>query len=280
MLLKKEVSFLHGNILTKEMLDETYAYPRNFVELKYNDYSDGIITGLDFVEKDGTMYLTKGFVKFKGEYYFLLENINLTNYFLDMKKNSKRQSTTYYLYLKRSEPIKAGSIIVRNLDLYVSEENKQDEFFSLCRFFGNESNMNLPRLNGSGEQKPFYDLIDNNLYVNLIDTLYAMPGKATYHPFLFKAVAEYLEQKPNKSILDNVILMQIQNMKVLSIDAMKTYINAVGCDDEKSTNRKGLFDSFIKCLKKKEEQKTFLEKNKENEHFKSRGHNGHKGMLL
>lgn len=280
MLLKKEVSFLHGNILTKEMLDETYAYPRNFVELKYNDYSDGIITGLDFVEKDGTMYLTKGFVKFKGEYYFLLENINLTNYFLDMKKNSKRQSTTYYLYLKRSEPIKAGSIIVRNLDLYVSEENKQDEFFSLCRFFGNESNMNLPRLNGSGEQKPFYDLIDNNLYVNLIDTLYAMPGKATYHPFLFKAVAEYLEQKPNKSILDNVILMQIQNMKVLSIDAMKTYINAVGCDDEKSTNRKGLFDSFIKCLKKKEEQKTFLEKNKENEHFKSRGHNGPKGMLL
>ena len=280
MLLKKEVSFLHGNILTKEMLDETYAYPRNFVELKYNDYSDGIITGLDFVEKDGTMYLTKGFVKFKGEYYFLLENINLTNYFLDMKKNSKRQSTTYYLYLKRSEPIKAGSIIVRNLDLYVSEENKQDEFFSLCRFFGNESNMNLPRLNGSGEQKPFYDLIDNNLYVNLIDTLYAMPGKATYHPFLFKAVAEYLEQKPNKSILDNVILMQIQNMKVLSIDAMKTYINAVGCDDEKSTNRKGLFYSFIKCLKKKEEQKTFLEKNKENEHFKSRGHNGPKGMLL
>ena len=87
MLVKKEVSFLHGNILTKEMLDEIYAYPRNFVELKYNDYSDGIITGLDFVEKDGTMYLTKGFVKFKGEYYFLLENINLTNYFLDMKKN-------------------------------------------------------------------------------------------------------------------------------------------------------------------------------------------------
>lgn len=280
MLVKKDVSFLHGNILTKEMLNETYAYPRNFVELKYSDYSDGIVAGLDFIEHNGIMYLTKGFVKFKGEYYFLLENINLTNYFLDMKKNSKQQSTTYYLYLKRSEPIKAGSIIVRNLDLYVSEESKQDEFFSLCRFFGNESNMNLPQLNGSGEQKPFYDLIDNNLYVNLIDTLYAMPGKATYHPFLFKAVAEYLEQKPNKSILDNVILMQIQNMKVLSIDAMKTYIYAVGCNDEKAGDRKEFFNLFVKCLKKKEEPKIFLEKNKENEHLKSRRHNGPKGMLL
>lgn len=279
MLVKKEVSFLHGNILTKEMLDEIYAYPRNFVELKYNDYSDGIITGLDFVEKDGTMYLTKGFVKFKGEYYFLLENINLTNYFLDMKKNSKRQSATYYLYLKRSEPIKAGSIIVRNLDLYVSEESKQDEFFSLCRFFGNESNMNLPRLNGSGEQKPFYDLIDNNLYVNLIDTLYAMPGKATYHPFLFKAVAEYLEQKPNKSILDNVILMQIQNMKVLSIDAMKTYINAVDCKAQESSDRESFFKLFTECLEKKEEKKIPLEDNRKKISSKSK-QNMPKGMLL
>lgn len=280
MLVKKEVSFLHGNILTKEMLNEMYAYPRNFIELKYSDYSDGIIAGLDFIENSGITYLTKGIVKFKGEYYFLLDDINLTSYFLEMHKQQNWSTKLYYLYLKSSTPIKVDSIIVQNLDLYVSEECKQDDLFLLCRFYGGKDNMELPQLNGNEEKEPFKKLTDDNLYVNMIDTLYAMPGKATYHPFLFKAVAEYLEQKPNKSILDNVILMQIQNMKVLSIAAMKTYINAVGCDDEKATNRKELFDSFIKCLKKEEEQKTFLEKNKENEHLKSRRHNGPKGMLL
>lgn len=279
MLVKKDISFLHGSILTKEMLDETYAYPRNFVELKYNDYSDGIIAGLDFVENDGVTYLTKGIVKFKGEYYFLLDDINLTSYFLKMHKQQNWSNKLYYLYLKSSAPIKADSIIVQNLELYVSEECKQDDLFLLCRFHGGKDNMELPRLNGN-EEEAFKKLIDNTLYVNLIDTLYAMPGKVTYHPFLFKAVAEYLEHKPNKSMLDNVILIQIQNMKVLSIDAMKTYIDAVGCDDEKVANRKDFFNLFVKCLEKKEEQKTFLEKSKENEHFKSRRHNGPKGMLL
>ena len=279
MLVKKEVSFLHGNILTKEMLNETYAYPRNFVELKYSDYSDGIITGLDFVENDGITYLTKGIVKFKGEYYFLLDDINLTSYFLDMKKQQNWQSTLYYLYLKRSEPIKAGSIVVQNLDLYVSEESKQDDLFLLCRFFGTESNMRLPRLNGSGEQKPFKDLIDNNLYVNLIDTLYAMPKKATYHPFLFKAVAKYLEQKQGKSMLDYVILMQIQNMKILSIDAMRTYIAAVDCKAQESSDRESFFKLFTECLEKKEEKKIPLEDNRKKISSKSK-QNMPKGMLL
>ena len=280
MLVKKEVSFLHGNILTKEMLNETYVYPRDFVELKYCDYSDGIIAGLDFVENDGTTYLTKGIVKFKGEYYFLLEDINLTSYFLEMHKQQNWSTKLYYLYLKSSTPIKVDSIIVQNLDLYVSEECKQDDLFLLCRFYGGKDNMELPQLNGNEEKEPFKKLTDDNLYVNMIDTLYAMPGKATYHPFLFKAVAEYLEQKPNKSILDNVILMQIQNMKVLSIDAMETYIYATGYNNEKNLDRESFFDLFVKCLKKKEDvNKISSENNKEKKVSKAR-YNGPKGMLI
>ncbi|WP_346684327.1 hypothetical protein [Megamonas hypermegale] len=280
MLVKKEVSFLHGNILTKEMLNEMYAYPRNFIELKYSDYSDGIIAGLDFIENSGITYLTKGIVKFKGEYYFLLDDINLTSYFLEMHKQQNWSTKLYYLYLKSSTPIKVDSIIVQNLDLYVSEECKQDDLFLLCRFYGGKDNMELPQLNGNEEKEPFKKLTDDNLYVNMIDTLYAMPGKATYHPFLFKAVAEYLEQKPNKSILDNVILMQIQNMKVLSIDAMETYIYATGYNNEKNLDRESFFDLFVKCLKKKEDvSKISSENNKEKKVSKAR-YNGPKGMLI
>lgn len=278
MLIKKDVSFLHGSILTKEMLNEIYIYPRNFVELKYNVYSDGIIEGLNFIEEDGITYLTKGIVKIEGEYYFLLDDIDLTSYFKEAQKEQNWKNNVYYLYLKSETPIKVDSIVVKKLDLYVSE-NKESDLFLLCRFFGTNDKLDLPKLK-CNEKDEFDDLIKNNLYVNLVNTLYAMPKKATYHPFLFEAVAEYLKQKQDKRALDYVILMQIQNMKVLSIDAMETYINATGYNNEKNLDRESFFDLFVKCLKKKEDvNKISSENNREKKVSKAR-YNGPKGMLI
>lgn len=278
MLIKKDVSFLHGSILTKEMLNEIYIYPRNFVELKYNVYSDGIIEGLNFVEKDGITYLTKGIVKIAGEYYFLLNDVDLTSYFKEIQKKQNWKNDVCYLYLKSEMPIKADSIVVKKLDLYVSE-NKESDLFLLCRFSSINDNLYLPKLNNR-KKNEFEDLIINHLYVNLVNTLYAMPKKATYHPFLFEAVAEYLKQKQDKRVLDFVILMQIQNMKVLSIDAMETYIYATGYNNEKNLDRESFFDLFVKCLKKKEDvSKISSENNKEKKVSKAK-YNGPKGMLI
>lgn len=278
MLIKKDVSFLHGSILTKEMLNEIYVYPRNFVELKYNVYSDGIIEGLNFIEKDGITYLTKGIVKIEGEYYFLLDDIDLTSYFKETQKEQNWKNDVYYLYLKSETPIKVDSIVVKKLSLYVSE-NKESDLFLLCRFFGTKDNLDLPKLKYNKEDE-FKDLIKTESYVNLINTLYAMPKKATYHPFLFEAVAEYLKQKQDKRALDYVILMQIQNMKVLSIDAMETYINATGYNNEKNLDRESFFDLFVKCLKKKGDvNKISSENNREKKVSKAR-YNGPKGMLI
>lgn len=278
MLIKKDVSFLHGSILTKEMLNEIYIYPRHFIDLKYNVYSDGIIEGLNFIEKDGITYLTKGIVKIEGEYYFLLDDIDLTSYFKETQKEQNWKNDVYYLYLKSETPIKVDSIVVKKLSLYVSE-NKESDLFLLCRFFGTKDKLDLPKLKYNKEDE-FKDLIKTESYVNLINTLYAMPKKATYHPFLFEAVAEYLKQKQDKRALDYVILMQIQNMKVLSIDAMETYINATGYNNGKNLDRESFFDLFVKCLQKKEEgNKIFLKDDKENKNFNMKQPRP-KGMLL
>lgn len=278
MLIKKDVSFLHGSILTKEMLNEIYVYPRHFIDLKYNVYSDGIIEGLNFIEENGITYLTRGIVKVSGECYFLLDDIDLTSYFKEMQKQHKWKDKVYYLYLKNKEAIKSDSIVEKQLDLYVSE-NKEKNLFFLCRFFGTEDNLYLPKLNYDKENE-FDDLIENRLYVNLVDTLYAMPKRATYHPFLFEAVAEYLKQKQDKRALDYVILMQIQNMKVLSVEAMETYINADGYNNKENGDRESFFDLFVKCLQKKEEgNKIFLKDDKENKNFNMKQPRP-KGMLL
>ena len=100
MLVNKKVFFRHGAILTKEMLNVVYDYPRDFLCLKYDKYSDGIISGLDFkiLHEDNSLVLTKGIVKYKNELYFLLEDVNLTKFFSQQNLEISRKSR--YLQLK------------------------------------------------------------------------------------------------------------------------------------------------------------------------------------
>lgn len=114
MLLQKTVSFVHGAVLTKDMLGELYQYPRDFVKLKYDSYSDGILEGIDFVVQEGNVCITRGIIKFQGEYYFLLQPVNLTVYL----QGKSLQDKQYNLYLQRSE--KSMLIILqKNLWKYI-----------------------------------------------------------------------------------------------------------------------------------------------------------------
>ena len=46
-----EIVFEAGNILSVQMLEETYRYPREFLHLAHADFGEGIICGLDFAHR-------------------------------------------------------------------------------------------------------------------------------------------------------------------------------------------------------------------------------------
>ncbi len=74
-----QLEFLHKSILTAEMLEEMYSYPREIERLMYNDYSDGIIHGMNFEENpDGELILTAGMIRIKNRQYMLAENVNIS----------------------------------------------------------------------------------------------------------------------------------------------------------------------------------------------------------
>ena len=247
MLVQKEVSFVHGAVLTKDMLRELYLYPRNFVELTYDLYSDGILQGIDFVTQDGHVCLTRGIIKFQGEYYFLVRPLDLTAYLQGQNLKDKR----YNLYLQKREKSYADHITEKSLSIYISE-NVEKDMFLLCRFGGTTVEMPVV-LSQEDTQKynkdsQFFEFC-NNSYVDLKETIYASPQEGTFHPFLFRAIREYLQEKKDKTLMEWVLLLQLQNRPVLSMEAVKTYLHYAG-DDDTITSRSELFCRFIRSIEK------------------------------
>ncbi|SNU94197.1 Uncharacterised protein [Megamonas hypermegale] len=249
MLVNKKVFFRHGAILTKEMLNVVYDYPRDFLCLKYDKYSDGIISGLDFkiLHEDNSLVLTKGIVKYKNELYFLLEDVNLTKFFSQQNLEISRKSR--YLQLKMEVKDNKENVQEKLLMLVVLDNAFDERNIPLCRFRWNGSEIKIPKINYSDETI-FYDFIDNQSYLNVIDTPYAYLKEATYHSMLFKAIGEYLNNKKNKTILDYIILIQIQNNIVLSMETIKSYILFSGKEKAvvDNCNRKDLFKLFVDCI--------------------------------
>ncbi|MGP0577047.1 DNA and RNA helicase [Paenibacillus peoriae] len=63
--------FEKGRILKTEMLENLRDYPRSFLDIRYQDFSDGIITGMNVTVGENTLTIGRGIVKHKDRLYLL-----------------------------------------------------------------------------------------------------------------------------------------------------------------------------------------------------------------
>ena len=66
-------NFKKGRILKKEMLESLRDYPRNFIDIRFKDYSDGVVVGAEILIEEDCLTITSGIVKHGGRMY-MLEN--------------------------------------------------------------------------------------------------------------------------------------------------------------------------------------------------------------
>ena len=97
-----EIIFEPGNLLSAEMLEETYRYPRDFLHFNYASFGNGIITGLDFVPKVDGLRLTSGIVKLHGQYFILPKDLNLDEWLQNISQ-PLQESAIYCLFLEGNE---------------------------------------------------------------------------------------------------------------------------------------------------------------------------------
>lgn len=244
MFTSKELNFVHKSILTGTMLREIYKYPREFFRLLYQNFSDGIICGLDYFIDGGNLFLSAGVIRFDGDFYFLEKDLNISAL---AAKNNLASDNTYYICVEKNSRQEEPCLTEKNLAIIFTKENKLPVLGKF--FFMGADNFNLPTLAfGKNIKNPFEDIFKRAV-LNLADVQFAAVGGATFHPLLFGLVKDFLDGKEYKTPFDFAVLAQIQSGGVISLPTIKSYIATVDKDfNFDSCTRADLFQTFCDDL--------------------------------
>ena len=246
-----EIIFTAGDVLSAEMLEETYRYPREFLHVCHAGCPDGIVAGLDFIEKEDGVYLTAGIVKLDGKYYILPEDMGM-DACLQQQKVPLQSSVEYLLCLVPEdvpEPVGTG-IRSRSRLVLQPERERPAHALLLGRYkYRPDVLIRLPKLR-LGSMDPFEEFTQAS-FLQVLDSEYAhRQGGTTYHPLLFRAVQSCLEHKAPLSPYDFTLLCELQNHGAASFATLQTYIAANRKDSPASLEptREKLFEELTKCL--------------------------------
>ena len=243
MLTNTEVSFTHGTVLTREMLEAVYEYPREFMQLQYGGHSDGILYGMDFFQRNDELWLGRGIFKAEDRFYFLMDDMNLTG--LVKKKGLPEGRQQYYFQLEHTTS--SGQACIKKAVFSIAIVDFPPEKYSLGKFCWERNEIRLPQIKSEKESKEIFSGFFSRACLSLFDVKYAFREEATYHPFLFRAVCEYLQQKKQKSMLDYALLVQLLNQPILSMATVCMYCEAAGKSVE-TKDRQEIFKIFTDCL--------------------------------
>ena len=240
MFVRKELQFPHKAILTSSMLEELYNYPRELSRLILNEYSDGIICGLDYSIKDGDLILSSGIFRLNGEIYLLKNDLNISEL---AEKNSLVNSTKYFMTFERKSRITEPCMAERNLELIFTTEKPPCTLGSFV--FLDRKDFSLPALTDG--DNPFENIFRRSV-LNLFEVPFAEKHGATFHPLLFRLVKDFLLRKKNKTPFDYAILVHLQNSETISSQTLVEYIALENktCD---TGNREKFFETFLTCLR-------------------------------
>lgn len=246
-----EIIFTAGDVLSAEMLEETYRYPREFLHVCHAGCPDGIVAGLDFIEKEDGVYLTAGIVKLDGKYYILPEDMGM-DACLQQQKVPLQSSVEYLLCLVPEdvpEPVGTG-IRSRSRLVLQPEKERPAHALLLGRYkYRPDVQIRLPKLHPRNKA-PFEEFTQAS-FLQILDCEYAhRQGETTYHPLLFRAVQSYLEQKDSLSPYDFTLLCELQNHGVASLSTMKAYIaiHQKVSPASLEVTRERLFEALTKCV--------------------------------
>lgn len=250
MINKSIIDFKNGSLLTKEMLECMYDYPINVLDCLYSNYSNGIISGFDVIEKEKLIYITKGLLKLDNSIYIMKEDFNINSLF-----NNLEESAIYSIVFAEEDNItnKNG---VKNLSLKIVLDSEIDDNKIKFRFgkfkWNGKSILELPTT---------IDSLFKNTILNLNEIEYAQNNTSTYHPLIFRCIFNYLKNKKDKNMLDYIIINEISKNNVLNIEIIKSYIEEKGFFIE-SFNKEELLRKFVETIK--------LEKKESIQHFKEK----------
>lgn len=208
--------FTPGRILKTKMLTELRDYPREFINIKYRDYSDGIIAGCDIEVTDNFLIIKKGIIKHGETIYIMTEDKPLRY------ENNNKLTLVKLRFLSETRD---NDFIKYSTEAYLDENEtiKEDEM-ELCRF----------KLRSGavlrGRYVSFNDFSTEFDTVNIINVPFAGTLGKTLNPKLTKAFGRGLlkcNSKDNFDISFAYLCIQEKDAieKEIILDYLKSKLN-------------------------------------------------------
>lgn len=210
MIKKAEIVFESGRILNSKMLNALQNFSLRNIEIKYYEYSSGIIEGLNFESDSKYLYLTPGFLKYNNEYYFLTEKMVVMN-FAELGKQ-------VYIYLSPKEIVEENNIIVKELEIIISESKLYNDVIYLGEFQHYQNSYIKTKY------KSLEDVGKAGDYINIINRKYAGREGATLAPEILYLYAKKISDEVFSNNLDSYIFNKGLNRECVEISILKDYL--------------------------------------------------------
>ena len=205
------------------MLENLRDYPRDFLDLYFQDYSNGIIAGVNIIVDETTLVITKGIVKYNNQLYMLQ-----TDYELSYQATGKETM----------------------LKIRFTEEKNELEFTDFTTGIVLDGAMNLSHNElelGRFKLKPgarlrsahidFLDFATEYNTVNYIHCQYSGMHKSTYHPIILQYFAQELLKNRPTNPYDIAFALECLNQDRVQRDVIDFYVsNRLGLDYQEYTN--------------------------------------------
>ncbi len=203
--------FKRGLILKKEMLENLRDYPRNYINILYKDYADGVICGCDMEVEDTKIVIHEGIVKNNGKIYFLEE-----------KNKIDYQSTNRQMVIKINffDEGTENCFKRQNGEIVIEEEKVVEKnIIELGRFKLREG----AKLRSS--YSDFFDFSTEYNTLNIINVPYSMEITPTISSKITNMFAEILLQKSSDiNDLDLIFAMQSLTSRYVSRELICMYL--------------------------------------------------------
>ena len=235
MLSRKELRFERRSILTARQLRAIEKFPREFLRLMYSDYGDGIISGMDFIERDG-IYLTEGLVKL-GDNFFIAAEVNLSE-LMTGTAGGKR----YKFVLGEPQRTAEENVITEKISLEVRE---LDEVGGLEFGRFKAGLIHLPAI----DAEDLFEEFTRASRLNLLHVPFAVRGGVTFHPIIFRAILRRLEHKKNPAPIDSALMIRLADVGAVSMHVLKIFVEGKGVA-WREDSRENIFKSVLEAVDK------------------------------
>lgn len=216
-----ELTFEKGSVLTREMLEELKAFPKDILDIWYNQYPDGILAGTELAQEEDEsgnkeIYIRKGLLKYKGCIYRMEEDLNLTRCIRQWSSQGKIQEQSPYKLVfvpdERILPEGRTTRILHSMKLTACPKSMETEGILYARF----------KILESETVSLFHQIdvedISRATYWNMTECPYSCLGGSTYHPYIFEIIRRKLMAKKRKSQLDYLVLNEITRSQTINME--------------------------------------------------------------